>query len=316
MGEVRQVRSIGERALSVAALALALTIGAFAPVAAGAIGATSFNMSPSSGPAGTVASVSGSGCSPGLLLQSNDRVTVAVATVPPTSVQLSVQANGSWSGSFTIPANAAAAPAAVTVLCVTDGLSSLLTIYTPKTFTVTGSIVPTTLPVLALPTLPPVTLPPVTLPGLPSVTLPSVTLPGSTPTTQPSNPSDPSDPSPGTSVSTPNDRIDDGTPGGGGGSGGSGGSDIGDGISSAAGGGGSGATAGADGKGGKKSAAGTRAAELDSPELSAAKSGKGSALGWLLWMLALSIPAGGAGFYLWMRHARRHNTPDLEADAT
>ena len=310
MGEVRQVPSTGERALRVTAMAFALTVCALAYVdVAGAIGPTSFNMSPSSGPAGTSVSVSGSGCAPGLVLQpNNDFVRIAASTVPPTTRELSVASNGSWSGSFTIPGGSPAGPVAVTAVCVTDNFDSLVTIYLPKTFTVTGSVVPTTVTL-------PVPLP--TLPTLP--TLPGATPPGPTPTTHSSNPSDPSDPGspgPGTSspVSLPNDRIDDGTPGGGGGSG-----DIGDGISSSAGGGGAGgsATAGnASGKGGRNSGSDARAAELSSPDLAVSK-GKGpSGLTWLLWLLGLSVPLGGAGFYVWTRYARRPHVPNPETDVS
>jgi hypothetical protein len=294
-GELRQVRSTGERAPRVAATACAIVIVcALAPArSAGAIGPTAFNMSSSSGPPGSVVSVSGSGCSPGPLLQSTS-VTVRATTVPPTNVQLPVHANGSWSGSFTIPADALAAPAAVTAECVSGGLLSLLTIYTPKTFTVTGSLVPTT--------------PPSPLP----------TLPGTTTRADPGNPSDPGSPNPGTSspVSVPNDRVDHGTPGSGDGTGGS------DGTSGSArsgngadeGGAGSGAIgATSSGEHGPEFGSGTRAAELNSPELSVSRSGDGAGLGWLLWVLALSLPVGGVAFYLWMRRARGPSVPDPEA---
>jgi len=87
-------------------------------------GVTNFSLSPTSGPAGTVVSVNGSGCSPGLVVSSAlDYVQVAIGTAPPTSAQLAVAANGTWNGTLMIPSNAAAAPAAVTPICVSDDCS-------------------------------------------------------------------------------------------------------------------------------------------------------------------------------------------------
>ena len=166
-------------------LALTAAIGIAAVVRtatpAGAIGPTTFSMSPASGPAGTEVSVGGAGCAPGLLLSSLDRVVVTMASAPPVSVQ-SDASGGAWSGTVTVPANVAAAPAVVTALCFTDGLQSLLTIYTPKTFTITAAAAPTTTPVTTtVPETadqPPATVPPV---GGPTPT----TRPGSPPTTRP-----------------------------------------------------------------------------------------------------------------------------------
>jgi uncharacterized membrane protein YgcG len=302
VGDMRQVPSSGERALRVAASAFALTVCTLAPAgAANAIGLpTSFAMSPSSGPVGTTVNVSGTGCT-GLLSKS---VAVTAATVPQTVIQPAVASNGSWHGSFSIPSATPAAPVAVGAVCVSDGLSLA---YAPQTFTVTGAIVPPT-------TLPPVTLPTVpTLPTLPPTTLP--TLPSVTPTTLSSNPSDPIDPGTSTPVSVPPDRIDNGSPGGSGGDGTS--SNIGDGISSGTGGssanGGAAEGGAASGNGGK-SGTDARAAELNSPELSVARSKGSHGLAWLLWLLALSVPAGGVGFYLWMRRARRPHLPDPETE--
>ena len=53
-------------------------------------------------------------------------------------VRVPVASNGSWQGTFTVPATAvAAATAPVAAVCVSGGLQSLMTIYTPQTFTVT-----------------------------------------------------------------------------------------------------------------------------------------------------------------------------------
>jgi hypothetical protein len=164
-----------------AAIGIAAVVHTATPAAA--IGPTTFSMSPASGPAGTEVSVGGAGCAPGLLLSSSlDRVVVTMASAPPVSVQIPVTSGGTWSGTVTVPANAAAAPAVVTVLCFTDGLQSLLTIYTPKTFTITAAAAPKTTPVTTtVPEAaeqPPAAVPPV---GGPTPT----TRPGSPPTTRP-----------------------------------------------------------------------------------------------------------------------------------
>jgi hypothetical protein len=279
---MRQVRAAGERALRPAAALVFTIICAFAPArGAGAIGLpTSFHMSPSSGPAGTTVNVSGTGCSPDLLLESTF-VTVEAATVPATSVRMPVHTNGSWSGSFTIPDSSLAAPAGVSASCVSGGLQSLLTIYMPRMFTVTGNPTPTTL-ASPLPTPPP-----------------------SSTTTPAGNPTDPGPQNPGTSssVSVPHDRIDNGAPGGSG----ERGNGSGDGRGST--------VTGAPRTDDTKSGPGTRAAELSSPELSVSRTGDGAGLGWLLWILALSVPVGGSALFLWMRRARGPDDPHVEGEA-
>jgi hypothetical protein len=158
-------------------------VGGVRPV--GAVGPTAFSMSPSSGPAGTAVSVGGNGCAPGLLRSSSlDRVIVTMATAPPASVQIPVGSSGAWSGVLTVPLNAAAAPAIVTAVCFTDGLQSLLTIYVPKTFTVTAAAAPpTTTPGSQSPT---TTVP--EQPRQPPVTRPPGAGAGPTPTTRPPGP--------------------------------------------------------------------------------------------------------------------------------
>ena len=182
------------------ALTLSMNAGWHATVAGAAV--QSFAMSPTSGPPGTSVHVSGTGCSPGLLLApSQDFVQVASATVPPTSTRFAVTTNGSWSGNFVVPTNAAALPAAVTALCVSDGLQSLLTIYTPATFTVTTAPTTTTATTPATtPATAPATTPttnrstPTTHPHSGSTT-PGSSSGGGTPTSEP----------PGGTVSTPGD---------------------------------------------------------------------------------------------------------------
>lgn len=178
------------------ALTLSMNAGWHATIAGAAV--QSFAMSPTSGPPGTSVHVSGTGCSPGLLLApSQDFVQVASATVPPTSTRFAVTTNGSWSGNFVVPTNAAALPAAVTALCVSDGLQSLLTIYTPATFTVTTAPTTTT---ATTPATAPATTPttnrstPTTHPHSGSTT-PGSGSGGGTPTSEP----------PGGTVSTPGD---------------------------------------------------------------------------------------------------------------
>jgi hypothetical protein len=263
----------------VAAMALGAVVAGGAP--AGAIGLTSFSMAPASGPAGTVVSVSGGGCAPGLLLSSSlDRVVVTMATVPPTTAQIPVSSGGAWSGSITVPAGAAAAPALVTPVCFSDGLQSLLTIYTPKTFTVTAAAAPTTTtpndpPPTTLPEQtqqPPVTQPPGGHGNNPT----STTKPGATHTTPPGG-GGPIAGVPGGGSSSPG-AADPGSTDGGSTDGGSGAA-----------------------PGGKPAAAGhsraetvSVAANLQAPDLGGADApGDGSGLGWIGW-LALVLLLGGA----------------------
>jgi hypothetical protein len=285
---LRRVPSTGGRAFRAAAIAIAFLACASAPARkAGALGLpTSFNMSPSSGPVGTTVKVSGTGCT-GFILRT---VTVTAATVPQTVINPSVAADGSWHGSFSIPAATPAAPVVVAVLCVSDGLSLA---YTPRTFTVTGSLVPTT---VALPS------PLPTLPNTPATTVPSAPI-------DPSFPGSPN-PDPSSPVSVPNDRIGNGTPGGS--------NRTDESLGS-----GNGADGDAEGWTAVGTAAwaerrnnpgpATRAAALSSPDLLASNGGDGAGLGWLLWVLALSIPIAGGGFSLWMRRARRPDVADPEA---
>jgi hypothetical protein len=114
----------------------------FAAVPAGAaIGP--FQVSPASGPPGTAVTVSGGGCSPGLVrTPTQDYVSVSSTTLP-LGMQVPVSASGAWSTTFTVPAGTLAAPAALTALCFTDGLPSLTTLYTPGTFLVTTAPAPT-----------------------------------------------------------------------------------------------------------------------------------------------------------------------------
>jgi hypothetical protein len=261
---------------------------------------TTFSMSPTSGPPGTTVNVNGSGCSPGLILSSADRVTLAATTIPPVVTQIATTSSGSWSGSFTIPNNAVVGSALVNVVCFTDGLQSLLTIYTSQTFTVTQVSAPTT-----------------TVATTPTTSSSGTTPPGATATTapktndanEPPGPSDPGDATdaPDPSEPGPGDSDDDVAPGTGGGkhaserpgkerAGGSRG-----GISDDA------------------SAARTtaRAAALQSPELSALRHEGSGGTGWVAWLLVvLVIVGGGLGAYLWHRtRPGRLAAADADGDA-
>jgi hypothetical protein len=253
---------------------------------AGAAGVVSFSMSPTSGPPGTTVHVSGSGCAPGLVLQSSqDFAEIAASTLVPATVRIPVGADGSWSGSFAIAANAPAAPAGVQPFCVSDGVQSLTTIYRPQVFTVT-----------AAPNTPPPTTTPTTRGGSGGGGTGGSGGSGGGGTTPP-----------GSGGTTP--------PGSGGGSsGGSGGgtgsgSGIGNGASGTAGAGtAANGASGQNGNGAPGAKDATGAADLASPNLTAERTAAHhSGLGWLLWLLlALAIVAGVAvlGWFEW---ERRHS---------
>jgi hypothetical protein len=105
--------------------------------AAAAVG--SFSVAPSSGPPGTRITVSGTGCSPGLSVShSQDYVSVSASTFG-VDEHAFVDAAGSWSTTLVVPASAPAGPVSISAVCMTDGLPSLVTVYTPQTFTVTAA---------------------------------------------------------------------------------------------------------------------------------------------------------------------------------
>jgi hypothetical protein len=165
------------------------------------------------------------------------------------------------------------------------GWASMLTIYMPKTFTVTGRAVPTT------------PSSPLSTPPRTSTTLSGPGIAGPTTTSH---------------VSAPNDGGGSGAPGAS--------TDTGAGTAS---GNGSNGQDGAPRPGGtaslKRATAtgpGARAADLSSPDLSVSKSNDGAGLGWLLWLLVLSVPAGAFALFAWMRHARRAGVPDAEPGST
>ena len=272
-----------------AAIGVGAVLSSLAP--AGAVGPTTFSMSPTSGPAGTDVSVGGNGCAPGLLLSSSlDRVVVTMASAPPVSVQIPVTSSGAWSGTVSVPANAAAAPAAVTALCFTDGLQSLLTIYTPKTFTITATAAPgTTTPGPQTPT---TTIPEHT--HQPPVTRPRGTGPGSTPTTKPGGPRTTQPDGGGPTAGVPSGGSD------GPGAGSSDGGSTNDGAGSST---GAEQTASA-----KRADTVAVAADLQAPDLNATGgSDGGSGLGWIGWLALLLLTAGVvAGALLFRRYRDEH----------
>jgi hypothetical protein len=134
------------RSIRTAVVALAATVSFVVASAPARALADSFSVTPTSGPAGTEVSVSGTGCSPGLTNNSSDYVMVT-ATNPFVSLELSVTNAGAWSGSFTIPDGTLPVVAVLAAACFTNGLPSIVTTYAPQTFTVTApSPAPTTTP--------------------------------------------------------------------------------------------------------------------------------------------------------------------------
>jgi hypothetical protein len=282
-------RSRPRRARRVAGTGLIALLAGFAacyapPAADAAI--TAFALSPHAGPPGTVVHVSGAGCNPGLLGSSQtDFVSVNAPTLR-VVLRAPVSANGSWSGSFTVPADGGSgSSAAVAAVCVSSGLQSLTTIYSPQTFTVTA---------------PPAT----TTPGT-STTRPGTggTTPGSTPTPGTLRPDHPStvvaDPSAGPHVTgdTAGTRVT--SPG-----------DTGSPAGSHA----PSTTGPASGK--TKHSASAGAATLQQADLgSYVGSGDESGLGWLsgLLLLALLIAAIGAPSMIWRARRARKAATDGEA---
>ena len=289
----------------------AIVAGSFVGVAsrAPAIGPQPFSLSPTSGPVGTQVTVSGTGCSPGLVLTSLDHVTVSAPTLLST-FDVPVAANGSWQGTFTVSSGAPSLPIAVAALCVTDNLPSLLTVYVPQTFTVTqatttttrASTTPTTQG--ATETSAPATSPPTTS----SVPGGGGGGGGATPTTSRSGPPNPGAPSAPTTSATPGDDSPGATPSPGSGS------DVTapdaddgdvavddaivfDGDSAIA-----------------LDAASARRAHLDAPELAAETKPSSGGLAWL-WLLLLLATGGTAAAVFWYRRFGRHDeSPATEGD--
>jgi hypothetical protein len=147
-GMRRRVRPARRRAVAVLAATTAL-LAAWCPAEPAGAAITTFTMSPESGPPGTVVQVRGRGCAPGVLGSADANfVAVSVATFG-VVVRAPVKADGRWNGAFTVPASGGGAlgsPAPVTAACVSTGVASLTTVYTPRSFSVTAVSPPTTRP--------------------------------------------------------------------------------------------------------------------------------------------------------------------------
>jgi hypothetical protein len=145
-GVRRRVTPTRRRAVgTLAAVATLLLVAGPAELAGAAI--TTFTMTPAAGPPGTVVHVRGRGCAPGVLGSSRANFVTVTATTLDVVFRAPVRADGTWNGSFTVPASGAGvlgSSAPVTAACIATGVASLTTIYTPKSFTVTASAPPTT----------------------------------------------------------------------------------------------------------------------------------------------------------------------------
>ncbi len=264
-------------------------------VSAGAARAaiTSFTLSPASGPPATVVIVGSSGCSPGLTVSAaSDYVAVTAPTLQ-VSTRVPVTGYGLWHGSFTVPAGASPAAAVVAALCVSDGLPSLTTLYTPQTFTVTAP--------------------------------PATTLPTTTTTPGTTNPTTPTTKRHSTGSTTP---PTDGNPkpGGGGGSGST--VPVFGGVPPDSSRGSAGTTPGSENGGSGNGGSGTtrpravqvdisraaqaRAADLSVPGLSAARVQGSGGLGWLAWLLLLALVVAAVAAPYWLRRSRQRagDTPE------
>lgn len=268
------------RAISVMFAVLVAISWCSAGVARAAI--TSFTLSPTSGPPGTVVKVSGTDCSPGLTRSaSSDYAAVAAPTLK-VSIRIPVGKTGAWHGSFRVPADATSGlETLVVALCVSDGLPLLTTLYTPQTFTVTT---PTT-----------TTRPTTTTPGGTTPTTPTTKKPnGITPPTHGGGPSP--DGGGGSASTVP---VFGGLPPG---------------TSGASTGGGSGkARPGTTKAALNRATAAARAADLSVPELPAAHVAGASRLGWLSWLLLFALIIAAVGAPLWLRRSRRSDEDDTAA---
>lgn len=282
---LRRARATAGARARVAAVVAILAIGWWSTAPAQAA-VSPFVLSPSSGPPGTLVSVSGTGCSPGLTRSPSDFVAVAAPTFG-LSMQPPVAEDGSWHETFIVPSDAGTGDAPVAAVCVTDGLPSLTTQYTAQMFTVTAAPPTTT-------TSPPTTSP-TTGGTTPGGTTPKPGPGGSTPTTQGGPPD-----TGGGSGPSPTVPTSEGVPSG-------------DSNGGAAG-GGSGSNSGTSARPVKAdaaprhSAAAARAADLRAPELAAAQIGDTSELDWVAWTLLIALVVGAVAAPLLLRRWRRRDT--------
>jgi hypothetical protein len=290
--------------LLVASVALAVTTLATTGQAGALL--DPFTVAPSSGPPGTVVHLSGSGCAPGIVASPSQDYVKITSTSLSSSANIPVAANGSWSGTLTVPANAPALPGLVVAACFTDGLPSLITTYSPHGFTVTSAPPGDTTP----PTTTPVTTPA----GTP---IPSTVPPG---TTNPPTASTPKTTSPNAGGSGPGhtggSRPDPGSPTGSAPPGGSGGARPGVAPGGAA-------TPPAKNGGTTRTTATSlpklaetaSAAGLADPSLARSARGDDASALWILWLVLLALVAA-ASTLLWWWQRRGPGDAEPIPDAT
>jgi hypothetical protein len=273
--EVEVVTTAGRARAVLCCAAALVTVGAWATGVAGAAitAISSFDLSPTSGPPGTTVNFAGTACSPGLTREAESDYAEITAPAFHVSMRAPVADNGSWHGSFKVPANAPTGlPSLVLAVCYSDGWPSFTTIYSAQTFTVTA---------------PPSTTTPTTTSTTP--TTPTTKPGGSGGTTPPTN----GDPGPGGGNEPgstapafggfPPDSSGDNTRGG----------------------------AATKPPGTKKADVSrathraARAADLSVPGLPAAQVSGTGGLGWLAWLLVLVLVVSAVGAPFWLRRSRR-----------
>lgn len=132
----RAVATLGRAALVVAAVAsFVVTTLAVAPADAGAA-TPPVTITPAAAAPGSIVTVNGSGCMPGLLRTVLDRVVVTVAGTVPLVVQ--VAEDGTWTTQVALPQTSAKL-LAVSATCLADGVIGSLMAYTD---TVVGIVLP------------------------------------------------------------------------------------------------------------------------------------------------------------------------------
>ena len=285
------VTTAGRRTRAVLAGAVALVvIGAgSAGVAGAAITAiSSFDLSPTSGPPGTIVNFAGTACSPGLTRSAASDYVAISAPAFQVSMHAPVTDNGSWHGSFTVPANAPTGlPSLVLARCYSDGWPSITTIYTAQTFTVTAA--PATTPTTTTSTTP---------------TTPTTKPNGSGGTTPPTNGGTPGpDGGDGSTVPVFGGFPPDDTGGSRGGSANGGSATTRPGAIKA------------DVSRATHRLRAARAADLSVPGLPAAQVTRAGGLGWLAWLLVVVLALSAVGAPFWLRRSRRSEADAIGAGA-
>jgi hypothetical protein len=251
-----------------------------------------YDLTPASGPPGTVVSVHGRDCAPGLTVNAQDYVLITATTLLPAAVRIPVAADGSWTGTFKVPANAAQLSAAVAAACFTDGLPSLLTTYAPRVFTVTAPPPPPN----TAPSVPPITTGRGVGGAGPPGTTGGATAGSTTPATAPPNAGS-GTPSPTTS-----------------GTGGPSASGTDPGTTTPTG-GADAAAAAAEPLLDDALSREARSAGLQTPALARTPNRAGAGLAWLNWILLAVLAGSIAGLGAWLRRTRvQLNNPDTSSE--